>query len=198
MKRIIGIIIVIICAISLFTVKNYGLGLVFAALAIFLIVMALKKKKRHTAPSPISSSPAPAPVHPSSVNPAPKPSASAPSPFQIRKANSETLKFKIAGVTFSGRQNTLRKIDEMEDERYAGCTYGIDQTEYQGSPAFRIYAQLSDDNMTEKDLGFVPKELIPKVLPIYDRIFDVEVYVYGGQDDKNYGAEATLYYDKPQ
>ena len=147
MKRIIGIIIVIICAISLFTVKNYGLGLVFTALAIFLIVMALKKKKRHTAPSPISSSPAPAPVHPSSVNPMPKPSPSAPSPFQIRKDNSETLKFKIAGVTFSGRQNTLRKIDEMEDDRYIACSYGIDQTEFQGSPAFRIYAQLSDDNI---------------------------------------------------
>ena len=53
-----------------------------------------------------------------------------------------------------------------------------------------------DDNDTRKELGFVPADLVPNVLQIYDRIFTVDVHVYGGEDDKSYGAAATLYYEK--
>ncbi len=190
-KFIIITVILIICTISLFTAKEIVYGLVFAAFTVLWILRRVMKMKRQQPAASRSVQPTPRPAA------APTPAAAPqPSPFAIRMASAGEYRFKIAGVTFEGRQTTLRKIDEMEDEKYTGCSYGIEQTEYKGSPAIKVYAELADDNMTEKVLGFVPAEEVQDVLKIYDRVFHVDVEVYGGDDDKNYGAAATLYYDK--
>ena len=190
-KFIIITVILIICTISLFTAKEIVYGLVFAAFTVLWILRRVMKMKRQQPAASRSVQPTPRPAA------APTPAAAPqPSPFAIRMASAGEYRFKIAGVTFEGRQTTLRKIDEMEDEKYTGCSYGIEQTEYKGSPAIKVYAELADDKMTEKVLGFVPAEEVQDVLKIYDRVFHVDVEVYGGDDDKNYGAAATLYYDK--
>lgn len=190
-KFIIITVILIICTISLFTAKEFVYGLIFAAFTIFWIARRIMKMKSQQPAAPRSVQPTPRPA----AAPAPA-AAPQPSPFEVRKASAGEYHFKIHGVTFEGRQTTLRKIDEMEDEKYISCSYGIEQTEYKGSPAIKVYAELSDDNMTEKVLGFVPAEEVQDVLKIYDKVFYVDVEVYGGYDDKNYGAAATLYYDK--
>lgn len=191
MKSIIVAAILVVCAASLFTVKNYALGLLFVAGAVFVFLRGRKKKAAKQTPPP-------APAKPAAPRPAPAASpaeAPQPSPYEQRKARAGSMHFKIAGVTFEDRQTTLQRIDDMEED-YTACTYGIALSEYEGKAAFKIYATLSDDDMTEKVLGFVPSDLVKDVLPIYDNIFGVEVEVYGGYDGKNYGAAATLYYDR--
>ena len=196
-KFIIITVILIICTISLFTAKEFVYGLIFAAFTVFWIARRIMKMKGQQQVAPRSVQPTPRPAATPAPAPAAAPAAAPqPSPFDIRKASAGEYHFKIHGVTHEGRQTTLKKIDEMEDERYICCSYGIEQTEYNGSPAIKVYAELSDDNMTEKVLGFVPAEEVQDVLKIYDKVFYVDVEVYGGYDDKNYGAAATLYYDK--
>lgn len=118
------------------------------------------------------------------------------SPPEAKKAGAGVVSFPLTGTNLSGRQRALHMIDDSDDERYLCCTYGIERTEYQGAPAFKIYAELSDDDNTHKDLGLVPAERVSEVAEIYGRIFRVNVEVDGGQADRNYGATATLYYDK--
>ena len=113
-----------------------------------------------------------------------------------RKASAGVISFPIAGTALSGRQRTLHMIDDSDDERYLCCTYGIDKTEYNGSPAFKIYAELSDDDNTHKDLGLAPAEQVSDVASVYDRIFRVNVVVNSIQSGQGYGATATLYYEK--
>lgn len=135
-------------------------------------------------------------------NPAAKPQQPAAAPAMAPAASIgaelESLDFKIAGVSFGGRQTTLRKISEGDDEKYSLCTYEIDKTSYQGKPAFRVLAVLCDGNYTEKELGMVPADRTNDVLAIYDRISSVDVDVYGGPefegDTKYFGARATILY----
>ena len=193
MKSLIVVIIMVACAYSLFTVKNYALALVFVALAVFFFLRWWKGRAGKQTSPPSSAKPAsPAPA-------APAPAASSPSqptPYQIRKANAGTMDFQAKGTSFNGRQNTLKKLDDLEDERYLGCSFGLEKTEYKGDPAIKVYAELMDDDCTEKEIGFVPHDLVPKVLAIFDRVFEVDVDVNGGYDDLNYGAHVTIYYDK--
>ena len=187
----------LLVSITLFTQGKYGPGLLGVALALLAFLRGRKGKAGKPTP-PRSERPAPAaaPAPMAAPAPAPAPTAPQPSPYELRKANASTMTFTVAGVTFKGRQNTLQKIDEFNDDRYICCSYDLQRDEYKGEPAFKVVAILADDNHTEKEIGFVPSGLVPKVLEIFDRCFEVEVEVYGGQDDKNYGAAATLYYDR--
>jgi hypothetical protein len=182
-----------IVAITLFTQGKFGPGLLGVALAVFFFLRWWKGRAGKQTSPPSSAKPAsPAPA-------APAPAASSPSqptPYQIRKANAGTLDFQAKGTSFNGRQNTLKKLDDLEDERYLGCSFGLEKTEYEGEPAIKVYAELMDDDCTEKEIGFVPHDLVPKVLAIFDRVFEVDVDVNGGYDDLNYGAHVTIYYDK--
>lgn len=198
MKSLIIIVILIACAYSLITVKNYALALVFVALAVFFFLRWWKGRTGRQATPPTSTKPAsPAPVAPAPTSPTPAASSSSqPTPYQIRKANAGTMDFQAKGTSFNGRQNTLKKLDDLEDERYLGCSFGLEKTEYEGEPAIKVYAELMDDDCTEKEIGFVPHDLVPKVLAIFDRVFEVDVDVNGGYDDLNYGAHVTIYYDK--
>lgn len=180
-------------SITLFTQGKYGPGLLGVALAVLAFLRGRKGKAGKPTP-PRSERPAPAAAP--APAPAPAPAAPQPSPFEARKAAAGTLHFKIAGVTFEGRQGILKKIDDMEDDKYIGCTYGIERTEYEGSPAVKVYAELADDDFTQKVLGYVPRDWVQHALKVYDNVFYVDVDVYGGQDDKSYGAAATLYYDR--
>ena len=197
MKKIIGIVCIALAVLALVAGVTSGGstllgGVIIAAILAIVGLRFLRttsgKQSPETVPAPSAEPAAPAPV---ATEPTPQPMT-----FQQRKDQAGVINFRIAGVTFGSRQTTLRKIDEGEDEKYLMCTYGIEQTEYKGEPAFSIYAELMDDKDTRKELGFVPKELVPNVLQIYNRIFAVDVKVYGGEDDKSYGAAATLYYDK--
>lgn len=185
-KTIIIVAVLLICAYSQITIKNYGLCLAFVAAAVIVFLLGWKKRPGKKSTPQQSSQPAPSPA----------PAAPQPTLTVSRRSTAGTYRFKISGVTFEGRQDILKKIDDMDDEKYMACSYGINQTEYKGSPAVQVYVQLSDDNMTEKVLGYVPSEDVNDVLKIIDRVFDVDVEVYGGQDDKYYGAAATLYFDR--
>jgi len=130
--------------------------------------------------------------------PEPAPPAAKPkSPHQLRREKALTMEVKLAGTSFKGRQGYLRKIDE-EIEPFSYCSYGINQTEYKGEPAFEVFADMMGET-SDKVLGMVPAAKVKKVLEIYERIFEVGVYVYGGPeydgDEKSYGASATFYYE---
>ena len=121
---------------------------------------------------------------------------------RARRERAGVISFRIAGVTFKGRQTTLRKIATADDDSlYGMCTYKLVPTEYNGDPAFMVVAQLCDDEMTEKEIGMVPAAMVDRVQRVYDNVFDVDVEVYGGpnddMEDKSYGAQATLYFDQP-
>lgn len=118
-------------------------------------------------------------------------------PYQKRLEAAQTKKVTLAGTAaVQARQGYLWKIDQMV-EPFDCCTYGVEQCEYKGEPAFKVYASLTDG--TDKVLGMVPANQVKNVLQIYDRIFEVDVDVYGGPeydgDEKYYGASATFYYD---
>ncbi len=197
-KTIIIVAVLLVCAYSQIAIKNYGLCLAFVAAAVIVFLLGWKKRPGKKSAPQQSAQPTPRPAPAPAAAPAstPAPAAPQPSPYELRKANASTMTFTISGVTFNGRQNTLQKIDEFNDDRYIGCSYDLQRDEYKGEPAFKVVAILADEKGTEKEIGFVPSGLVPKVLEIFDRCFDVEVEVYGGQDDKYYGAAATLYYDK--
>lgn len=121
---------------------------------------------------------------------------------RARRERAGVISFRIAGVTFKGRQTTLRKIATADDDSpYGMCTFGLEPTEYEGNLAYTIVAKLWDDEMTEKEIGMVPAAMVDRVQRVYDNVFDVDVEVYGGPDDdmedKSYGAQATLYFDQP-
>lgn len=184
MKKCLGIALLVFAALCLFAAftasgSTLAAGLFVAAISaiIGLRLMGVLGKKR-TQPAAAA-----APDQPAQLT------------FNQRLEQASSINFRVAGVTFNDRQRTLQKIDDADDEKYRMCCYGIEQTEYKGSPAFSIYAELMDDNDTRKELGFVPADLVNDVLRVYPRIFHVKVEVHGGYSGKSYGASATLYYD---
>ena len=178
MKKLLVILSVflMLSAIGMFLNKDFGYGIAFAALAVLLFWLSRKKRKDKQTPQPV-----PEPVPQPSPSPTPQPAEG-------------IINFRIAGTSFGGRQGLLQKIDESQDDKYLFCSYDIEQREYKGEPAFCIVAELADDDFTRKDLGFVPAALVPQVQAVFDRIKKVEVEIYGGGEDKNYGAAATIKY----
>lgn len=157
-------------------------AVVFAYLAIrcFLKKKAKKdKKKRRTASSAQAT---PHPITPTKTAPI-KPT--------------HELKVKLAGTAkVKARQGYLQKIAEMLPP-FDDCYFGINQTEWEGKPAFQVLACFMKD-IDDKVIGMVPADEVDRVLLIYDRIVRTDVEVYGGPeyegDDKYYGASATFYY----
>lgn len=160
-------------------------GVILIALGVFLLILGIRRRSRRktaaaAAPTPAADqSPAPAPA------PAPDPAPAPANPIE------PFIQFRLAGVTFNNRQRILKGIDE-DEEKYIGF-YTIEKTEYQGAPAFRVV--LNDfDGEHEYDVGMVPAPLVDNVLAVYDRITKVNLSVYGGYDDKSYGASVVAYY----
>ena len=177
-------IIAIICGVGIAT-QSAIVGVIVIALGVLLIVLGAKRRKAKRARKAAAA--AAAPAAPAAPTTQAAPTAPAPA-----KTPDPAYNFRIAGVTFEGRQRILKGIANSED-KYTG-TFHIDQIEYQGAPAFRVTLMTYDDDGTEYDIGRVPAALVNDILAVYDRITHVSVSVYGGYDGKSYGAAATVYY----
>lgn len=127
----------------------------------------------------------------------------------------ESFSFKVKGVTLSNgnksRQAILKKLfwdgywkaqdsyilenQESEEESESEVVCTLRKYEFEGSPAIGVYA--NDDQ-----IGNVPKEDVPFVLDILEKISDVIVEIYGGGTNDNgeklnFGANATIWYRIP-
>ena len=110
------------------------------------------------------------------------------------EVSGRTLSYRLAGVTFQGRQRWLKKMAKLQDEfEYVQCE--LEPYEWKGDPACRVLAYF-DDREEPVDIGNIPAAAAANVCSLLDRVTSVDVEVYGGPeyegDDKNYGAEVTI------
>ena len=80
----------------------------------------------------------------------------------------EHITFKVKGVTFNNedgtdRQHILKMLDLEKQAGKSEVLFEIERTQYEGKPAFAIYAN-------EKRIGNVPAELCEYLNANYDRI----------------------------
>lgn len=106
----------------------------------------------------------------------------------------EFLKFKVAGVTFKNgrksRQTILRRMKFQDPPYNKGVDLSLKREEYEGKPAFGVYAN-------DEQIGFVPADLVEYVDANFSRIDQfTHIDVYGGGEGKNYGAEVILRLNK--
>lgn len=110
------------------------------------------------------------------------------------EGSGRTLSYKLAGVTFQGRQKWLKKIARLQED-YEPVMCELEPFEWKGSPACRVLAYL-DDEAEPVDIGNIPAAAAASVCKLIDRVASVDVEVYGGPeyegDDKSYGAEVTI------
>lgn len=110
------------------------------------------------------------------------------------EVSGRTLSYRLAGVTFQGRQKWLKKIARLQESyEYVQCE--LEPYEWKGEPACRVLAYL--DGMDDPvDIGNIPAAAAANVCDLIDRVTSVDVEVYGGPeyegDDKSYGAEVTI------
>ena len=116
--------------------------------------------------------------------------SSSDSPYDIRK-------YRVAGVTFEtgktghkSRQGILRHM-HFQDPPYDNCTIVPKVYDFEGSPAIGLYVN-GDEN---EQIGNIPAESVPEVLPLMDRFERADYDVYGG-GDKSYGCVVFLYFKK--
>lgn len=160
------------------------IALAIAALFFFFGWRSLPGKKKQTDKTetsniPVSPSASPAP----SISPAPV------------APQYDFISFKLAGVTFKNgrksRQSILRAIKFRDGEFADGVELELQPYEYEGQPAYGVFAN-------GQQLGSVPKDMVPVIEENYGRILDFSnIEVYGGGRDenmntKNYGCEVTL------
>lgn len=121
------------------------------------------------------------------------PAASAPK--EKEESPYEYLRIKVAGVTFkngrNSRQSILRAIKFRDGEFSEGVTLEIKSYEWEGQPAYGIYAN-------GQQIGNVPADIVPYVQENFYRFVDFgAIEVYGGGRDnegntKNFGCEVVL------
>lgn len=105
------------------------------------------------------------------------------------------LRIKVAGVTFKNgrksRQSILRAIKFRDGEFSEGIELELKQYEWEGKPAYGIYAN-------GQQIGNVPADMVGYISENYKRIVDFSaIEVYGGGRDKegyakNFGCEIVL------
>lgn len=110
------------------------------------------------------------------------------------ETSGRTLSYRLAGVTYQGRQKWLKKMAKQQDEfEYVQCE--LEPYEWKGDPACRVLAYF-DDQEEPVDIGNIPAAAAANVCSLIDRVTSVDVEVYGGPeydgDDKSYGAEVTI------
>lgn len=160
------------------------IALAIAALFFFFGWRSLPSKKKQTDKTETSN----IPVSPS-ASPAP---STSPAPVAPQY---DFISFKLAGVTFKNgrksRQSILRAIKFRDGEFADGVELELQPYEYEGQPAYGIFAN-------GQQLGSVPKDMVSIIEENYSRILDFSnIEVYGGGRDenmntKNYGCEVTL------
>lgn len=108
----------------------------------------------------------------------------------------EYFSFRVAGVTFKNtdgknRQTYLRKIKFRDPPFDKKLVVSMTEGEYKGSPTLSV-------TVNDCQVGFVPQELVQKLLDSWDRIDKITAFqvIGGGNDDDgyalNYGAEVYL------
>lgn len=110
------------------------------------------------------------------------------------ETSGRTLSYRLAGVTFQGRQKWLKKIARLQEAyEYVQCE--LEPYDWKGEPACRVLAYF-DDQEEPVDIGNIPAAAAANVCSLIDRVTQVDVEVYGGPeyegDDKSYGAEVTI------
>ncbi len=110
--------------------------------------------------------------------------------FKRSDSDFEYLELKVKGVTFKtgrkSRQTMLRKIKYREDEFANELHAELRECLFEGNPAFGVYV---NDNM----IGNIPSTLVPWLKDNYNRYVCVDdISVYGGYNDKSFGASINL------
>lgn len=123
---------------------------------------------------------------------APVASDKAASPYIVRK-------YRVAGVTFTtgksgrkSRQSLLRAMrfgDPPFDGEYSIVPKVYD---FEGKPAIGLY--VNGDEFEQ--IGNIPAENVPEVLPLMDKLVKTECEAYGGDEGKNWGAVVYLTFEK--
>lgn len=110
------------------------------------------------------------------------------------EVSGKTLRYRLAGVTFEGRQKWLKKISQIQDN-YGDVSFELEPYDWKGEPACRVLAYLEDRD-EPVDIGNIPAAAAANVCGLMERVASVDVEVYGGPeyegDDKSFGAEVTI------
>jgi len=108
----------------------------------------------------------------------------------------EHLTFRVKGVTFDNEDGENRQsiLEDIERQRRGfengNCVVSIEQYEYEGKPAFKIYAN-------DKQIGNAPADLCGYINSNYGRVEGFNyISIIGGEDDLSYGAEVVLCFNR--
>lgn len=104
------------------------------------------------------------------------------------------LTFKVVGVTFKNgrrsRQTILRQIRFQDPPYDAEPEIRIERYEYEGEPAFSVWAN-------EEQVGNIGRDDIPQLLSLWDSYDSVTDFsVYGGGEGRSYGMQITVRFKK--
>lgn len=107
--------------------------------------------------------------------------------------HTETLSFKVVGVTFKNgrrnRQTILRQIHFRDPPYTKKPNIHIEKYEHEGSPAFAVYAN-------DEQVGNIGSADISQLLDRWGRYKEViDFSVYGG-GDKNFGMKITVKFSR--
>ena len=99
---------------------------------------------------------------------------------QVQSAkNFESLEYKVVGVTYKNgrrsRQTILKQIHFRDPPYQKTPEIRIEECEYEGEPAFAVYAD-------EEQVGFIGRDDIPEVLERWDRYRRVKSFEVRGGD----------------
>lgn len=104
----------------------------------------------------------------------------------------ERINFKVAGVTFEGRQDNLKKAFESG---YKNTFRIVKEPDNPYDPnALKIILIASDGE--ELEAGYFPREIAEKVRTC-SRGKVHKVAIYGGEDGRNYGCGIEMSFDLP-
>lgn len=163
----------LICSVPMFTEGNVGAGVCGIVLAAVLAFVGYAKNKK--------------------AKQAAEEAAHKQAEEEARKAEFAAkhgvLSLSVAGVTFDNRQRILATL--YKDSDGIGINGTLEESEYEGEPACRVYAD-------SEIIGYIRKSDLPEVLPILDSVEDVTLTIDNFTDDgtKIYNASARITYAK--
>jgi len=102
--------------------------------------------------------------------------------------------FRVVGVTFKNgrrsRQTILRQIHFHDEPYKLDPTISIKKSEYDGAPAFEVYAN-------DEQVGYIGKDDVARLLDRWDQYAGVSDFeVYGGGGEKKYGMQIKVQFKK--
>ena len=114
--------------------------------------------------------------------------------IQEENAHYQCIEFKVVGVTFKNgrrsRQTILRQIYFKDQPYDKPPRIRLEQYEYEGKPAFSVWAN-------DEQVGNIGKDDIPNLLSLWERYDSVtEFTVYGGGEGRSYGMKIMVRFTK--